>query len=87
LEDFSVVRNLIEYGSDGRVCGLAAGAIMPGVATSLSQIFSKLRRFSVIGDARLLLLLPKEGRDYGLLSDGIKIRNEGDTLMKNLILN
>ena len=37
--------DLIEYGFDGGFVAVAAGAIMPGVSSNISQIFSKVQPF------------------------------------------
>ena len=42
-------QDLIEYALMAGFVAVAAGAVMPGVATSLSQIFSKVA--SVLSDA------------------------------------
>jgi len=81
-------QDLIEYALMAGFVAVAAGAIMPGVATSLSQIFSKVA--SVLSSANASYLLPLARRragDHGrLLSDGIRSPYEGKThLMKNLL--
>ena len=66
-------QDLIEYALMAGFVAVAAGAIMPGVATSLSQIFSKVG--SVLSSANAsssLLLARRRAGGYGrLFSNGI----------------